>query len=99
MTTTPLRAMSLQERLALLGFAETLFVIAGDSNEHVLFTTDARNRRCSFVFWTEDTEKKILTSLASFGMPVDEQDGMIIAVKELIGPVAAICHWGADHHG
>ena len=63
------------------------------------FTIDAKRRRCSFVFWTEDMEDKILSSLALFGMPVDKQDRMIIAVKELIGPVAAVCIWGADHRG
>ena len=37
--------------------------------------------------------------LALFGMPVGEQDGMIIAIKELIGPATAVCLRGADHHG
>ena len=99
MTTTSIRALSLQERLALPGFAGSLFVVAGDSNEQVLFTLDARQKRCSFVFWTEDMEERVLTSLAFFRMPVDEQDGMIIAIKELIGPVLAVCLWGVDHHG
>ena len=50
MATTSLRALSLQERLALPGFTDTLFVIAGDSNEHVLFTLDAREKKYPFVF-------------------------------------------------
>ena len=99
MTTISLRVLSLQERLALPDFTDTLFVISGDINEHVLFTLDTRQNRCSFVFWKEDMKERVLSSLALFGMPVDEQDGMIIAIKELAGPVVALCLWGADHHG
>ena len=32
-------------------------------------------------------------------MPVDDQDDMIIATKELIGPVVALCLWGTSHQG
>ena len=58
-TTTSLRAHSLRERLATPGFTDSLFVIAGDSNEHVLFTPDAREKKCSFVFRTEDMEERV----------------------------------------
>ena len=58
MTTTSLRALSLRERLAIPGFAENHFVIAGYSNEHVLFTLDAREKKCLFFFWTEDVEER-----------------------------------------
>ena len=81
MTITSLRALSLQERLALPGFTGTLFVITGDSNEHVLFTLDVREKRCSFVFRVEGMEERALSSLVLFGIPVDEPDGMIIAIK------------------
>ena len=57
MTTTSPRALSLRERLALPGFADTLFVVTGDNNEHVLFTIDARGKRGSFCFWTEGMEE------------------------------------------
>ena len=99
MTTTSLRALSLRERFALPGFTDTIFVIAGDSNEHVLFTLGAREEKCSFVFWTEDMEERVLSSLTLFGMTFDEHDGMIIATKELIGPVVALYLWGANHQG
>ena len=99
MTTTSLRALSLRERLAIPGFTGNLFVVAGDSNEHVLFTLDAREKRCSFGFWTEDMEETVLKSLRLYDMPVDEENGMIIAVKELVGSVVALCLWGASHQG
>ena len=70
MTTTSLRALSLRERLAIPGLIDNLFVIAGDSNEYVLFTIDAREKKCSFVFWTEDMEESVLISLKLFCMPV-----------------------------
>ena len=91
MTTTSIRVLSLLGRLALLGFTDNLLVIAGDSNEQVLFTINARYKRCSFVFWTGDVEERVLVSLALSGMPVGEQDGMIIAIKELVGAAAAVC--------
>ena len=97
MTTTLLHALSLRERLAIPGFTDNLFVIAGDSNEHVLFTLDTREKKGSFVFWTKGMEERLLSSLALFGVPVDEEDGMIIAIKELIGPVVALCLWGTSH--
>ena len=99
MTTTSLRALPLRERLANPGFTDNLFVAAGDSNEHVLFKLDARENKCSLVFWTEGMEERVLKSLALFWMPVDEEDGMIIAIKELIGLVATLCLWGTSHQG
>ena len=51
MTTTSIRALSLQGRLTLPGFTDTLFVIAGDIIKHVLFTPNTRHKRCSFVFF------------------------------------------------
>ena len=42
-------------------------------------------------------EENILKSLKLIGMPVDEEDGMIIAIKELIRPVVAVCLWGVMH--
>ena len=99
MTTTSLRALSLRERLAVPRFTDNLFVIAGDINEHVPFTLDASEEECSFVFWAEGMEENILKSLKLIGMPVDEEGGMIIAMKELIGPVVAVCLWGTAHQG
>ena len=72
-------------------------MIAGDSNEHVLFTLDALEKKCSFVFWTEDMEERVLESLKLLEMPVDEESGMIIAIKKLIGSVVAVCLRGASH--
>ena len=99
MTTTSLRALSLRERLAIPRFADNLFVIAGDSNEHVLYTLDPSEKRCSFVFWAEDMRENILKSRKLIGMPVDEEDGMVIAIKELIRPIVAVCLWGVMHQG
>ena len=99
MTTTSLRAFSLRERIAILGFTDNLFVIAGDSNEHVLFTLDASEKRCSFVFWTYGMEERVLESLKLLVMPVDEESGMIIVTKELVGPVVAVGLWGTSHQG
>ena len=96
MTTTSIPARSLQGRLALPGFTDTLFVIDGVTMS--TFSSNSmpgKKKRYSFVFWTEGMEERVLTSLALFGMPVDEQDGMIIAIKELIGPVVVVCLWGA----
>ena len=44
-------------------------------------------------------EENVLKSLKLIGVPVDEKGGMIIAIKELIGPVVAVCLWGAAHQG
>ena len=44
-------------------------------------------------------EERVVSSLVLFGVPVDEQGGMIIATTELIGPVVAFCMWGANHQG
>ena len=74
-------------------------MVAGDSNEHVLFTPDAREKKCLFVLWAENVEESVLKFLKLIGMPVDEENGMIIATKELIGPVAAVCLWSANHQG
>ena len=42
-------------------------------------------------------EESVLKSMRFFGMPVDEENGMIIAIKELVGPVVALCLWGTSH--
>ena len=63
--TNTTNAISLRERLAIPGFSDLVFILAGDSNEHVLFNTDVQLRKCSFVFWTSDLERTILLSLAA----------------------------------
>ena len=92
-------ALSLRERLAIPGFSDSVFILAGDSNERVLFTLDVQLKKCSFVFWTCGLEKAIISSLAASGMPVDEHSSMMISFKEMAGPTLAADLWGKHHHG
>ena len=97
--TNTTNASSLRERLAIQGFSGSVFILAGDSNEHVIFTLDVQLKKCSFVFWCEDLGTTILSSLAAPGMPVGEHAGIMTSLKEMAGTTLAVDLWGKYHHG
>jgi hypothetical protein len=96
-TAASVNSLSLAERLALPDFARTVFVLAGDSNMHVLFTIDPQHNKCSFVFWTRAVQEGILSALAELGMPLDVSQEMMISLKEMAGPTLGIIRWGRFH--
>ena len=97
--TNTTNALSLRERLVIPGFSGSVFILAGDSNEHVLFTIDVQLIKCSFVFWTKEVERQVFSSLAASGMPVDEHASMMISLKEMAGPTLAADLLGKYYHG